>query len=439
MIYSQGLEGILCIDFGASRVKAVLHVKGEFFSPMDYAPVAPCRMDSHYFEVSPSSLISLFEFIVQKYSKEYILKGILLCSEMHGFILQNDAGDFIGNYISWQDNRANEIVDGESTFEFIKKRLPNFKQHTGMSIRCGLPAINLLHLLRTGDLSQGNYRVLSLPEIFGASHIHTTLLAGLGIWDIYKNMFYRDLMNLYKEFGLSISTNIPCSQILKTGQFRGIPIYTALGDNQTALLGTSLKNEQVILNLGTGSQIAYIDDFRQNINLDQRPYFDGKALSLLSHIPSGRALNCFMGILEECIKWAKGTKNSWDLLMDISLEEIKHSTMTFDLAVFESAHGFVQGGKIIGIMEKEFSIRSYLASLLRSYIDQYLKIIDDYDVPTKNILLSGGIPKKLPVVRQYLADSLNQTIFLSESSIDETLEGLKIIISKCKLSEGAKV
>lgn len=295
----------LLIDFGASRVKAGIYSEDTVIHTSNYNPVSPCLRSEYYFEISPFLLQQLFEKIVNDYS-HFPLKGIFICSEMHGFVLEHEHGTFATNYISWQDNRCIEKIDGISTLDYLKQLCPDIKKHTGMYLKSGLPSLNLLHMLRKKQISKGSYKMLSLPEIFGAEKIHNIMLSGLGIWDIYARELYKPLLRIYEQFGCDLSINVPTNCVEITGFYRGIPIYTAIGDCQCALYGMDLKKNQVILNLGTGSQVAYVDDEDTQTLMEQRPFLDEQTLSIITHIPSGRALNCYVEFLHSVIKFSGG-------------------------------------------------------------------------------------------------------------------------------------
>lgn len=117
----------------------------------------------------------------------------------------------------------------------------------------------------------------------------------MGIWDIYAQDLYQPLLSIYEEFGCDLSINRPTNCVEIACFYRDIPIYTAIGDCQCALYGVDLKKNQVIFNLGTSSQVAYVDDEDTQTLMGQRPFLDEQKLSIITYIPSGRALNFILG------------------------------------------------------------------------------------------------------------------------------------------------
>lgn len=417
----------LLIDFGASRVKTALSNGNNINYIRDYNPVTPSVSEGLKYEVPISKIKELFNNIIKDYLK-YDIKSVFICSEQHGFAIKDDNNNFVTDYISWKDNRAFEKIDGISTIDFVKDKLPDFKKKTGMNIKAGLPSINLLHLMRLKSVPK-KIKILTLPDVLCGNKIHSTMLAGLGIWDIYKREPYKDLFNLYREMGYEVSFNEATYDICVTEILnKNLSIYSGIGDNQCAIFGSYLKEgEDIIINMGTGSQIAKIDELNIDAKMEQRPYFNNKDLSIITHIPSGRALNCFIGFINDCFSYADSKLSVWGFLESLNLKDIAESNMEFDLNVFESSYKFLMGGGIRYIMEHNFNLKNYLSSLIKSYIEQYFEIIEEYSIKYSRIILAGGIPRKLNIIKKYMEEVKNINVFINEFEQDETLNGLKNI------------
>lgn len=125
---------------------------------------------------------------------------------------------------------------------------------------------------------------------------------------------------------------------------KNLSIYSGIGDNQCAIFGSYLKEgEDIIINMGTGSQIAKIDELNIDAKMEQRPYFNNKDLSIITHIPSGRALNCFIGFINDCFSYADSKLSAWDFLESVTIKDIAESNMEFNLNVFKSSYKFLMG------------------------------------------------------------------------------------------------
>ena len=132
--------------------------------------------------------------------------------------------------------------------------------------------------------------------------IHPTNAAASGLYDLCRGEWN---VNFIKALQLAdiilpkiTHENKPVKFVWKG---RHIIMYPALGDQQAALLGSGLHNStQLSINMGTGAQVSVVSDSPNLSGAYQtRPYFAGKYLLTVPHIPSGRALNVYFRFVRE--------------------------------------------------------------------------------------------------------------------------------------------
>jgi sugar (pentulose or hexulose) kinase len=291
------------------------------------------------------------------------------------------------------------------------------------------PFFNLYEYLKNNKHDE--VKVITLPDwiasLDGQSRnlSHVTMSAGLGFYNIYNKCFDNNLTGILKK---QYNTRLLFNTVTETVQISGyikyenkdIPIYTGVGDHQCAVLGAGNTEETISLNLGTGSQVGLINS--KSNTAEKRPYFNGKLMSVLTHIPSGRAFNTYIGFLSEI----NPNIDYWKLLSEINVDNLIKSSLNIDLAVFSSAWNYNIFKGISGINENNFTLKNFLSSLIYSYIKQFENAIEYIGDKRDKIVLSGGISEKLPVIRSYFAQKYD--ICPHETKIDETFLGLCIII-----------
>ena len=213
---------------------------------------------------------------------------------------------------------------------------------------------------------------------------------------IFKNQSKHHIHNDQDEKSL-------ICDLKELGTFENKIFLSCLGDTECVKRAFDLDDESVLLNLGTGSQIIYRDYIK-------------------SFFPSGRMFLVFDKFFSSlgC--------NFFDELANITLTQILESSLDFDINVFPQSRNFINFGSIGNITESNLNKDNFLASLLKSYIEQYLVKINP--LQTKKIFLSGGIPKKLPVIKQYIENKLNVAVIESDSSYPETHLGMVNMIEK---------
>ncbi len=184
--------------------------------------------------------------------------------------------------------------------------------------------------------------------------------------------------------------------------------YSSLGDTNCVMASVDLSGSEVLVNMGTGSQI---------IRLDSLGRYD-----ITSFIPSGRALSLFNEFMASF---------GVDLFLEfghLKLADLNSSTLVFDLNVFPQAYRYKDGGAISNIQEKNFTKTNFISSLFRSYVDQYTGILNLR--PATRIYLAGGISKKYPLIREYIQYETKIETLIQSSQYEDTHVGMKNLILK---------
>lgn len=176
------------------------------------------------------------------------------------------------------------------------------------------------------------------------------------------------------------------------------PIYSPLGDTDCVINSIRLDEHDVIINMGTGSQVVTKNGRK-------------------SFIPSGRSFLTFANFFTNL------GIDMFDYMSNLSLQEIQQSSLHIDLNVFPQAHKYNGGGYISGIREDNFNLKNFISSILKSYMDQYHDYISD--AKYKRIILTGGIPKKLPIIHEYFSVRYeNKKIIVDNHKIENTHRGM---------------
>jgi sugar (pentulose or hexulose) kinase len=277
------MSEILLVDFGASRIKALLFdsVRSAIIDKEERASPSAQSVSSikNRFEIP---IEGYWEALLESAGKiilrhpEKNIRQMWICSEMHGFVLTHLDGSAITPYISWKDQRASfDSINGESTLEKLSAELESFRSITGMNLKSGLPVLTLASGVMTGSISElkalsgkVNVRVLSLVDwlLFrggeSAPKANITLAAGLGIYDINKRTLSQEILHSHFLRSINISgLGIQNDLSKPLGNIKiynsDISVYGGIGDFQAAIQGSGLLDRyDGVLNLGTGEMLA---------------------------------------------------------------------------------------------------------------------------------------------------------------------------------------
>lgn len=394
----------IAIDFGASRIKSVAFLNSgkilDKFESIGSNQYSNKKINPNFFY---TSLIKH----LKHYSKKYKFTKIITCSEMHGYAIYDQNKKKLSNYLSWRYTKKNS----NSTISYLSKNY--FQNLTGLKARDGLPIVNWL---MKKNYKINNKYLCGIAEIlcikggkyFG--NLHSTYAQSTGFYQLNNKFF----LNKEKFLNKIINTKKNLIGKIKFNNEEKY-LYGGYGDLQAAFMGSNLKNKELLINMGTGSQIILMNNNNYN-KFEKRNYFNDN-LNCITHIPSGRSLNLISNKMDKIYK----KKNYlWSFIKRISINDLKNCKKIIDL-------NFLKIRQIkISSMSKD-DLRNFSTIILKSYCDQYINILNKSKIKKSNfdkIILSGGIPKKIPLIKDYLEYKSGITTKIDNSKVDETLIGL---------------
>ena len=168
--------------------------------------------------------------------------------------------------------------------------------------------------------------------------------------------------------------------------------------------------------MGTGSQIILKSNTINFKSFEKRNYFNNE-LNCKTHIPSGRSLNL---IADKINKIYHKQNYFWIKLKKIKLKNLTQCNKNIDLDYFKLK-------KKLNTKEIKKNINNFVIIVLKSYCDQYVSCINKLTIKKfnpKNLVLSGGIPKRVPIIKSYLQYKTGINTKFYNSRVDETLIGL---------------
>lgn len=428
----------LLLDFGATRIKsALVDDKTGALSQMQSRPCTAAVREGNRFEIPLAKLTEDFLSVCREYAARADFQRIMLCSQMHGFVLVDEEEQPLTEYISWQDERVLEAsAPGEkSAWELFSQEFgPIFKEVTGMRLRAGFPAVKILDFVRRKRVKY--VKVLSLPEALllagrTLNKVHITMAAGSGCvefdsrkpWKPMLDFFARAGGGVQVAFNEIVSGEVPAGELELAG--RMIPVWTGVGDHQCAVLGAGNTLDTLSVNIGTGSQVSAVcRKAPVTADTERRHFFDLQELQTITHIPAGRVVEKLVAFYDSLTG-----KNGWESFNAVTLEEADRAQARFDLAFFPDAWGYRQGGGLSGLTLEGLNEKNLWASLWRSFAMQYVEAARFFEPARKSAVLSGGKLAKNPVLAEYLQDKLHLPVKIADSA-DETLIGLAVLARK---------
>ncbi|MBQ7838904.1 MAG: hypothetical protein IJ390_00200 [Lachnospiraceae bacterium] len=233
-----------------------------------------------------NKVIDLAIEILESFS-EYPAAVIGVTGQMHGIVYVDCEGKAVSPLYTWQDARGN-LPYRDTTYADYLGSFSGYGNVTDFYNRINhiRPAEAVSHCTIM------DYLVMVLCGL-KTPKIHTTNAASLGCFDLKE-----------KRFSYDINAEISDSFEI-AGYYKNIPVSVAIGDNQASVFSTLADERDLLINVGTGSQISVISDqIRTGENIETRPYFDGKYLVVGAALCGGRAYGMLKDFYTEFLQAA---------------------------------------------------------------------------------------------------------------------------------------
>jgi sugar (pentulose or hexulose) kinase len=429
------------IDLGSSYVKgAVLDLDGLAIRHIERLPFPEPipGLPPAFREFDPGEVVATTRALLERLLKHAPqAQGCVMCSQLHGLVLTDDCGRPLSNIINWQDQRALQpLPQGSGTyFDEINRRITTEeRRQLGNEPRPGVPLCFLFWLAQNRALPRGPALAASLPGFVAAN-----LCASTPVLDI-TNAFAHGALNL--ETGAwhqSVITKLGLEGVgwprivpegsaageLRVGS-RALRLFAPVGDYQCSQAGALLEPGELSVNISTGSAVIQLAEGREFGDYQTRPWFDGRHLKTITHIPGGRALNALVRLLSELAE-AQGLKlrDPWDYILE-QANRLTTSDLRVDPAFYFSAMG--DRGSITSAREENLNVGHLFRAAFEGMADNYARcarrICPSGD--WRRLVFSGGVALKTPLLRQLICERLGQEHRLAPSE-EDTLLGLLVL------------
>lgn len=428
----------LGVDIGSSFIKgAVLdlaRISIEHVSRRPF-PEPLSGLPPLHFEIEPRTVvIAVEELLRELHQVAPDCRGVLFTSQMGGVVLLDGKYEPFTNYISWRDERTtSKQPTGERSYlETAAERLgTDGLRQIGNELRAGSPAALLYWLAEQGQLPDG-----AVPVSLGDFVISQLCLSkpvtefsqALGTIDLKTREFSRLLIEEFRLTRLAWPKLCPVWQSAGAWRIDGreIPCYPVVGDHQCALAGTLLAERELSINVSTGSQVSLLTGELTLGNYQTRPYFDGRFLNTITHLPAGRSLDVLVSLLSELAE-AEGVKlqNVWPNILQAA-SQTTESDLAVDLAFFAGTLG--SRGNISNISTENLTLgrlfRAAFGAMAENYNTCAVRLSPERN--WRRLVFSGGLAQRLDLLRQFVVERIGGDVRLSANS-EDTLLGLLVL------------
>jgi sugar (pentulose or hexulose) kinase len=408
---------LILLDIGGSFIKtAKIDLFGTSKLEFSKSPITKFINETGYVrEINPTALLEKCVFELSKnYSSEEEIVGIFITGQMGGWVLTDSDNRARTNLVSWQDMSVLEHSDKyQRIIQDLEKELgTEWKFNSGNELRPGLPLISIMSKLNELDLKRARFHTLLS---FVASNLVTDYEYVLNSTDFAST----GMLNIIEQQiripdSLSILDFPKISQQtvqIGTLQNTSIPVFAPIGDQQASLNGSGLDINSMIVNIGTGGQVAKMGSIECGKTNQIRPYFNNSYIVTKTHLPSGRLIKNFLKVLLE----REVNDYDFSLLEDIEFEKSKYTSAP--ITTFTEPHI----NSLRDIYGHKETIRIFLASLSKEYKNS-IKELGISQI--KKIVFAGGVGQKIKYISRFIQDNISLKVEIAPVR-ETTLKGLE--------------
>lgn len=373
----------------------------------------PCFIEQNPMVIC-DKVIKLVELIVTSYPK---IKAIGVTGQMHGIVYIDKKGDAVSPLVTWQDKRADEILENGCTYCEKIFEVTNKKIYTGFGFATHY--YNLLNQLVPSDAysfcSIMDYIVMKLTNQYLPS-IHVSVAASFGLFDIKTLSFDKESIS---KLGMdNIALPDVTDEFFIAGNYKNIPVSVAIGDNQASFIG-SVENidDAVLVNIGTGSQISFASDFCvTDDHLELRPLFKDKYILCGSALCGGASYALLESFFRSYITTANSDNSlQYDILNKLAYDAYKQNKkpLTVNTSFTGKRSNPNIKGSILDITRENFTPGQLALGFITGICKELYDFLPANTENKKLIVASGNAVRKIPVMKHVIEDMFGLPVQIS--------------------------
>ena len=338
-----------------------------------------------------------------------------ITGQMHGIVYVDAGGKAISSLYSWMDGTGDvprEALGNKSAAQYLGEL-------TGAQVATGMGLATLLSHTVSGEVPEGAAAVCTVADYIAMRladrtrpYMHSSNAASLGAYDLRSGKFMTDAL---ENAGINCALLPEVTDGYKViGQYRGIPLAAAIGDNQASFFA-SVKDPDgaVLVNIGTGSQISFMtSSFGSRPGMEVRPLAGGARIMVGSSLCGGRSLSMLESFFRDTVRLVSGTEcggaySSIDRYLNEQLscggEEAFRHSLAVDTSFCGTREEPRRTGSVTGIVPENFTpeelIKGFFFGISEELKDLY---IAGGGRKPKLLVIAGGAVRKSKYLRKVL-------------------------------------
>lgn len=367
---------------------------------------------------SPERILEIVEEILDEFFSRHDKLDVLgLSGQMHGILYVDEKGSAVSPLYTWEYDKGRD--EARYLEEWVSKTSVGF----GLNTHYYLQKRGLISQKAVSFVDIASYIAMKLSKREKAI-VSLDMAASFGCFDLETKSFCERALS---RAGVDIDYLPEVSEKHKIigHTSNGIPVITAMGDNQASFLGSVgvSYTDTLLINIGTGSQVSFpaslIAHLETEKDIELRPLSEYSYLLVGSSLCGGRAYSLLenfyrsiKGVDEECYDQIYG--DAYEFIHRHGIKRAWDVRTTFSGTRREPE----EKGSISNIDADNFTPGAFAAGLLIGIVDElyqyYRKIESLTGRKAKRLVGSGN-----GIVKNKLMQSLIEYVFSMKLELSE--------------------
>ena len=354
------------------------------------------------------------------------IQRIGLTGQMHGIVYLDSNGKLLGNLINWQDERGNlPYKEGLSYAGYLQKK-------TGCPMSTGFGLTTHFYNTVNHLVPEGSVKICTIMDYLAMllcnekePCIHPSNAASLGLFDIPHCRFEEEKM---REAGMdpAILPRLVKGEEIIGRTAEGIEVVIPIGDNQAGTFAMLKDPGDILINIGTSSQISMIcDSFNPLGGLECRPYVGNRYLQLYAGLCGGISFAMLNRFLQDVCGMFGVEVSKGDVFEKMMVEAAKAygaGTVRTGLSVSTLFRGKRSApelrGSVTGINMDNFTPGNLILGFYEGVVDElyesFLAALRELPAGKGRLLLAGNALRSNELLRKICADRFSmETVLLT--------------------------
>ena len=386
----------------------------------------------------PERIFKIVEDILIRFmSDDKKIGAIGITGQMHGMLYTYANGNALSPLVTWQDSRGNrKFNDSETYAEFLSRE-------SGHNVSSGYGLVTHYFNQHCESVPPGSAHICTIMDYIAMRLTDNTTpltdpsnAASLGFFNKSTLCFDEKALN-HLGVDCALLPRVALSND-PVGFYNDIPVYPAIGDNQSAFIGSVANKEDAVhVTVGTSSQISvYSPEYIEIPSIDSRTLPGGGYILVGAELCGGYSLALLKNFFGEVVRHTTGTVLSDEALFAAMAEMPTGGEAP--LKIQTQFNGTRQNpekrGSITNISSTNFLpgnlYEGFMRGISEALYDYYSLLPDSVRLGKKVIVASGNGLRKNHRLREIFEETFHLPVILSESR-EEAAYGAAIFACQC--------